>query len=283
MKKKTNIHTFLLYAILILTGTVMIYPLLWMVSATFKTNSEISSGISLLIKEPVPDGYLALTENYGGNINCIKALLNTFTFLIPKVLFTVISSMLTAYGFGRFSFPMKKFLFALLIGTMFLPDAVMAIPQFILFSRLGLVDSPLYSALVIPSVFAFDSYFVFLLVQFLKGVPKELDDAARIDGCSSFQILVYIIAPVLKPALVSCAVFQFIWTSNDFMGPLLYVNTPSKYPLSVFIRLAMDAESGFQYNRVLASALFAVIPSLTVFFCSQRSLTESITSGAVKG
>ena len=283
MKKRKITDLILLYSVLTLIGIVMIYPLLWMISATFKTNSEVTSGLSLLVKEPVPDGYLALADNYGGNINCIKALFNTYVYLIPKVIFTLISSLLTAYGFARYNFPMKKLLFSLLIASMFLPDAVMIIPQFILFSKLGMVDSPLYTALIVPSIFAYDAYFVFLLVQFLKGVPTELDDAARIDGCSSFQILFHIIAPVLKPALVSCAVFQFIWTSNDFMGPLLYVNTPSAYPLSVYIRLAMDAESGFQYNRVLASALFAVIPSLIVFFCSQRSFTDGITSGAVKG
>lgn len=283
MKRTKTADLILIYFVLTLTGIIMIYPLLWMISATFKTNSEVTSGLSLLIKEPVPDGYLALVNNYGGNINCIKALFNTYVYLVPKVLFTLVSSLLTAYGFGRYNFPMKKLLFGLLVSSMFLPDAVMIIPQFILFSKLGMVDSPLYTALVVPSVFAYDTYFVFLLVQFLKGVPSELDDAARIDGCSSFQILFHIIAPVLKPALVSCAVFQFIWTSNDFMGPLLYVNTPSAYPLQVYIRLAMDAESGFQYNRVLASALLAVIPSLIVFFCSQRSFTDSIASGAVKG
>ncbi|MBR6925300.1 MAG: carbohydrate ABC transporter permease, partial [Oscillospiraceae bacterium] len=197
MKRTKTADLILIYSVLTFIGIIMIYPLLWMISATFKTNSEVTSGLSLLIKEPVPDGYLALVNNYGGNINCIKALFNTYVYLVPKVIFTLISSLFTAYGFGRYNFPMKKLLFGLLISSMFLPDAVMIIPQFILFSKLGMVDSPLYTALVVPSVFAYDTYFVFLLVQFLKGVPSELDDAARIDGCSSFQILFHIIAPVL--------------------------------------------------------------------------------------
>lgn len=283
MNGKNTFKNVFIYLILGITGFIMLYPLLWMISATFKTNREVTENISLLVKNPVTDGYRNLLNSYGGNINCFKAMLNTFTYLIPKVLFTAASCTLTAYGFGRFAFPCRKLLFSLLVSSMFLPDAVMIIPQFIMFSRFGWVDSAFYPALIIPSLFAFDSYFVFMLVQFMKNIPSELDDAARIDGCSSLQILVHIFIPLLRPALVSCAVFQFIWTSNDFMGPLLYVNTPSRYPVSVFIKLSMDAESGFQYNRVLASALLAIIPSLIVFFLSQRSFTESITSGAVKG
>lgn len=283
MKRKKILNSFMLYLILCISGFIMLYPLLWMITATFKTNAEISEGISLLVKNPVTDGYRALLNNYGGNINIFEAALNTFRYIIPKVIFTVASGVLTAYGFSRFSFRLKKLLFALLISSMLIPDAVMTVPQFIMFSRLGWVDSPLYSALIVPSVFSFDAYFVFMLVQFMKGVPTELDDAARIDGCSSLQVLIHIITPVIKPAVLSCAVFQFIWTSNDYMGPLLYVNTPSRYPLSVFIRLAADAETGFQYNRVLAASLFTLLPSLTVFFLSQRSFTDGITAGAVKG
>lgn len=283
MKRNRLSGNIMIYTVMSISGFIMLYPLLWMISATFKTNPEVTENISLFVKSPVFDGYRDLLNSYGGNITCFRALFNTWSFLIPKVIFTVISGAVTAYGFSRFSFPFKKLLTALLISSMFIPDTVMMIPQFIMFSRFGWVDSPLYPALVVPSVFAFDAYFVFLLMQFMKSLPSELDDAARIDGCSSVQILIHITAPLMRPALVSCAVFQFIWTSNDFTGPLLYVNTPERYPLSVFIRLAMDAESGFQYNRVLASALLAVIPSLIVFFCSQRFFTDSITSGAVKG
>lgn len=283
MTKYRKIRQLLIYTVLVVLGLVMLYPLLWMISATFKSNREITENISLFVKEPVFNGYRELLNDYGGNINYVRAMFNTYTYLIPKVLLTVFSSAVTAYGFSRFSFPGKKIMFALLVSSMFLPDAVLMIPQFIMFNKFGWVDSPLYAALVIPSAFAFDAYFVFMLIQFMRGIPGELDEAARIDGCSSFQILGYIIMPVLRPALVSCAVFQFIWTSNDFMGPLLYVNTPSRYPLSVFIKLSMDAESGFQYNRVLTGALFAVIPSIIVFFCAQRVFTDSITTGAVKG
>lgn len=280
--KEKRIRIILLYLFLSVSGFVMLYPLIWMFSATFKTNSEIFGSISILIKNPVREGYLNLFNDYGGNINIIRAMLNTLIIIVPKVIFTVVSSTVTAYGFSRFNFRGKKILFAMLVFTLFIPDSVMMIPQFIMFSKLGWIDSPFYTALTVPSLFAFEGYFIFMLVQFMRGIPMELDEAARIDGCGSWQILSHITVPLLKPAIVSCAVFQFIWTSNDFMGPLLYVNTPSAYPLSIFVKLSMDADSGFQWNRVLAVSLISVLPSLIVFFCSQRTFTDDITAGALK-
>lgn len=274
--------TILLYFFLIVAGLVMIYPLIWMFSATFKTNSEIFGSISLFTKHPVTDGYQNLFSNYGGNINIFGAMQNTLLIIVPKIIFTLVSSVITAYGFSRFNFRGRKILFAFLIFTLFIPDSVMMIPQFIMFNRFGWIDSPVYTALIAPSLFAFEGYFIFMLVQFMKGIPNELDEAARIDGCESWQVLFNVICPLLRPALASCAVFQFIWTSNDYMGPLLYVNTPSRYPLSVFVKLSMDADSGFQWNKVLAVSLVSVIPSLIVFFLSQKVFTDGIVSGAVK-
>lgn len=274
--------TILLYFILTVAGLVMIYPLIWMFSATFKTNSEIFGSISLFTKYPVTDGYQNLFSNYGGNINILGAMRNTLLIIVPKIFFTLVSGVMTAYGFSRFNFRGKKILFAFLIFTLFIPDSVMMIPQFIMFNRFGWIDSPVYTALIVPSLFAFEGYFIFMLVQFMKGIPNELDETAKIDGCESWQILFHVICPLLRPALASCAVFQFIWTSNDYMGPLLYVNTPSRYPLSVFVKLSMDADSGFQWNKVLAVSLVSVIPSLIVFFLSQKVFTDGIVSGAVK-
>ena len=120
-----------------------------------------------------------------------------------------------------------------------------------------------------------------MLIQFLRGIPRELEEAAKIDGCNVMQTLWYVIVPMLKPSIVSCALFQFMWTSNDFMGPLIYINTVSKYPVSIFLRMSMDV--GFEWNRVLAMSLIAIIPSLTVFFLAQRSFVDGIAAGGVKG
>ena len=282
-KTKHVVSLFLRYFVLILVGLVMIYPLLWMVGATFKSNAEIFSSIGLFTKNPTLEGYKLAMSNYGGEINVLKAMINTFSYVIPKVVFTVISATITAYGFGRFEFKGKGILFAVLMSTLFLPQVVLNVPQFILFSKLGWVRSKLYLPVIVPTLFATDTYFVFMLIQFLRNVPKELDEAAKIDGCNSMQTLIKVIVPMLSPAITSCALFQFMWSSNDFMGPLLYVNSPAKYPLSIFVKLSMDADSGVSWNRILALSFISIIPSLIVFFMAQDKFVDGISAGGVKG
>ncbi len=282
-KSKHYFTLFLRYAVLILVGIVMVYPLLWMVGATFKSNAEIFSGIGLIPKHPTLQGYKDALNDYGGDINILKAMFNTFSYVIPKVIFTVISSVLTAYGFGRFNFKGKSILFALLMSTLFLPQVVLNVPQFILFSKMGWVGSKLYLPLVVPTLFATETYFVFMLIQFQRNVPLELDEAAKIDGCNAMQTLIKVIVPMLMPAITSCALFQFMWSTNDFMGPLLYVNTPAKYPMAIFVKLSMDADAGVSWNRILALSLISIIPSLIVFFLAQDQFVEGIAEGGVKG
>ena len=247
MKASNKIATFFKYFVLILVGIIMIYPLLWMISATFKDNSEIFAGISLWIKKPTLDGYRNALNNFGGSINILQAMLNTYSYVIPKVICTVVSACIAAYGFGRFDFPGRKLLFNIMLATLFLP------------------------------------HFVYQLVQFMRNVPRDLDEAAAIDGCSSFQTLYKVIVPMLGPALVSCALFQFMWSCNDFMGPLLYVSTPGKYPMSLFVKLSMDGDTGFAWNKILALSLISILPQLIVFFCAQDQFVEGISAGAVKG
>lgn len=281
--KKRTIVTILRYVILIAVGIVMVYPLLWMVSATFKTNNEIFSGIGLIPKKFTFDGYKNAMKSYGGDINIVKAMLNTYSYVIPKVIFTVASSVVTAYGFCRFDFKGKKLLFTVLISTLFLPQVVLNVPQYVLYNKLGWIDSKWYLPLIVPTLFASETYFVYMLIQFMRGISKEMEEAAQIDGCNVVQILIKIICPMLKPAMVSCALFQFMWSSNDFMGPLLYVKTPARYPAAIFVKLSMDADTGFDWNRVLAVSLISIIPSLIVFFLSQKNFVEGISAGSVKG
>ena len=282
-KTKHYISLFLRYFVLILVGLVMIYPLLWMVGATFKSNAEIFSSIGLFTKHPTLEGYKLAMSNYGGEINVLKAMVNTLSYVIPKFLFTIVSATITAYGFGRFEFKGRGILFAVLMSTLFLPQVVLNVPQYILFSKLGWVGSKLYLPIIVPTLFATDTYFVFMLIQFLRNVPRELDEAAKIDGCNSMQTLTKIIVPMLSPAITSCALFQFMWSSNDFMGPLLYVNAPAKYPLAIFVKLSMDADSGVSWNRILALSLISIIPSLVVFFLAQDKFVDGISAGGVKG
>ena len=271
------------YVILIGVGVFMVYPLLWMISATFKDNNEIFSTLSLIPTRPTMEGYQAAMNNYGGDINIWQAMLNTYKYVIPKVIFTVISSTITAYGFGRFKFRGRNFLFAVLMATLFLPQVVLNIPQFLMYRKFGWVDSPYYLALIAPTLFAQETYFVYMLIQFMRNIPRELDEAAKIDGCNIMQTLVLVLVPMLWPAMVSAGLFQFMWSSNDFMGPLLYVNSPARYPATLFVRMSMDADTGFAWNRVMAVSLISIIPSLVVFFLAQRQFMDGVTAGAVKG
>ena len=279
-----KIGRFFQYFVLILVGVIMIYPLVWMVGATFKSNAEIFSGIGFLTANPTLQGYIdAVTQNYGGDISIWRAFINTYSFVIPKVIFTVISSVIAAYGFSRFKFKGRDLLFGIMISTLFLPQVVLNVPQYLMYNSFGWINSPFYLPLWVPTLFATETYFVYQLVQFMRSIPHDLDEAAAIDGCGPVKILYKIIAPMLSPSLVACGLFQFMWSCNDYMGPLLYVQTPSKYPMSIFVKLSMDADSGFNWNRILALSLISIIPQLVVFFCAQNAFIDGISAGAVKG
>ena len=279
-----KIGRFFQYFVLILVGVIMIYPLVWMVGATFKSNAEIFAGIGFLTANPTLQGYIdAVTQNYGGDISIWRAFINTYSFVIPKVIFTVISSVIAAYGFSRFKFKGRDMLFGIMISTLFLPQVVLNVPQYLMYNSFGWINSPFYLPLWVPTLFATETYFVYQLVQFMRSIPHDLDEAAAIDGCGPVKILYKIIAPMLSPSLVACGLFQFMWSCNDFMGPLLYVQTPSKYPMSIFVKLSMDADSGFNWNRILALSLISIIPSLVVFFMAQDKFVDGISAGGVKG
>ena len=284
MKARANVATFFKYFVLIFMGFIMVYPLLWMVGSTFKTNAEIFTSLSPFTAHPTLDGYYnAVTKTYGGDITIWRAFLNTYSYVIPKVICTVVSACVAAYGFGRFDFPGRKLMFNIMLATLFLPQVVLNVPQYLLYNKFGWLDSPFYLAIWVHCAFATETYFVYQLVQFMRNVPRDLDEAAAIDGCSSFQTLYKVIVPMLGPALVSCALFQFMWSCNDFMGPLLYVSTPGKYPMSLFVKLSMDGDTGFAWNKILALSLISILPQLIVFFCAQDQFVEGISAGAVKG
>ncbi|MDR1765003.1 MAG: carbohydrate ABC transporter permease [Lachnospiraceae bacterium] len=279
--KRGQVQTALRYIVLIGVGVLMLYPLIWMVFATFKSNAEIFGSIALWPEKWNFEAYKSIFKKYSGQLNLPMAMANTYKMVLTKVAFTVASATLTAYGFARFNFIGHKTLFAVMISTLFLPQTVLNAPQYIMFAKWGMLDS--YLPIVLPSLFAVDTYFVFMLVQFLRGIPKEMEEAAAIDGCNSFQTLLRVICPMLSPAMVSCALFQFMWSSNDFMGPLIYISTVAKKPASVFIKMCMDTDAGTAWNRILAFSLLALAPSLVIFFFAQKTFVEGISAGSLKG
>ena len=278
--KRVRRERLLRFMILSIGAAVMIFPLLWLVSATFRSNAELFSDAGLIPHSATFEGWRNAFASYGGQISLMKAMRNTYLIALPKMLLTLISVTLTAYGFARFRFAGKRLLTALLFATVFLPQTVLYVPQFILFNRLGWIDSPHYLPLIVPAALAGDTVLVIMLIQFIRSIPRTYDEAARLDGCNSLQILWYILVPQLQPILMSVGVLQLLWTVNDYMGPLLYVKTPSRYPLSVYVKLSMDADSGFAWNRVLAVCCIAMLPQVILFFASQHSAAPE--SGGLK-
>ncbi|MCZ8072697.1 MAG: carbohydrate ABC transporter permease, partial [Paucibacter sp.] len=217
---------------------VMLYPLIWLVGASFKSNTEIYTEIGFW---PAHFDFGAYAKGWRTSTEYTFAtyFLNIFLITIPRIVVTVISCVLVAYAFARFEFWGKKLLFSVMVGTMMLPLIILRLPQYLVFKEVGWLDS--YLPLIVPSAFATDTFFVFMLVQFLRGIPRDMEEAAQIDGCNALQLLWHIIVPLLKPAIISVIVFQFIWTMNDFMGPLIYLSTVEKYPVSLALKMSIGA------------------------------------------
>ena len=268
------------YFLLISVGLLMLYPLLWMIGGAFKPNHEIFGSIGFIPSEPTLDGF---REGWRTSTEYTFAtyLWNTFAIVIPKVIVTVISSLLVAFGFARFRIPGKKWLFALLIATVLLPKSVLLIPQYLMFRSFGWLDTflPLY----VPAAFATEGFFVFMIIQFMRSLPPELEEAAVMDGCNSLQVLWHVMVPLLVPALIAVALFQFMWTMNVFLGPLVYLSSVVNYPVALALKMSIDVTEATSWNQILAMSTIALMPSLILFFAAQKYFVEGTTVGAVKG
>ena len=266
--------------VLLAVAVVMLYPLLWLVGASFKTNTEIFTEVGFWPSRfdfgSYAKGWKTSTE-----YTFATYFLNSFLITVPRIVVTVISCVLVAYAFARFEFWGKKLLFSIMVGTMMLPLIVLRLPQYLMFKELGWLDS--YLPLIVPSAFATDTFFVFMLVQFLRGIPRDMEEAALIDGCNAVQMLVHIIVPLLKPAIISVVVFQFIWTMNDFMGPLIYLSSVEKYPVSLALKMSIGATEEVEWANVIAISVVALVPSVAVFFAAQKHFIEGAASSGIKG
>jgi oligogalacturonide transport system permease protein len=273
-------NSMLRYAALLVVGMVMLYPLIWLVGASFKGNAEIFTEVGFW---PSHFDFSAYARGWKTNSEYTFAtyFLNSFAIIIPRIIVTVVSCVLVAYAFARFEFWGKKPLFAVMVSTMMLPLIILRLPQYLMFKELGMLDG--YLPLILPSAFATDTFFVFMLVQFLRGIPRDMEEAAQIDGCNALQLLWYIIVPLLKPAIISVIVFQFIWTMNDFMGPLIYLSTVEKYPVSLALKMSIGATEEVEWASMIAISVVALLPSLGVFFLAQRHFIEGATSSGIKG
>jgi oligogalacturonide transport system permease protein len=268
------------YTALSAVGFVMLYPILWLVGASFKSNAEIFSEIGFW---PSHFDFSAYAKGWKTSSEYTFAtyFLNSFLIVVPRIIVTVISCVLVAYAFARWEFPGRRFLFSVMVTTIMLPHIILRIPQYLMFKEFGWLDS--YLPLIIPSAFATDTFFVFMLVQFLRGIPRDMEEAAVIDGCNPLQLLWFVIVPLLKPAIVSVIVFQFIWTMNDFMGPLIYLSSVEKYPVSLALKMTIGATEEVEWASAIAISVVALIPSVAVFFAAQKHFIEGATSSGIKG
>ncbi|WP_338119985.1 carbohydrate ABC transporter permease [Paenibacillus thalictri] len=284
MMKRRAVTPWVSHAVLVIGSLIMIYPLLWMLFATFKQNAEIFGSSSILPEKfPFADPFAAYKAGWNGltEIGFSDFYWNTIVMTVPTVLFTVISCSLVAYGFARFNFPSKKLWFAVMLSTLMLPNAVIVIPRYLLFNSLGWLNT--YLPFIVPALFACFPFFIFMLVQFIRGIPRELDESAKMDGCSAGGILFKVLLPVMKPALFSAGLFQFMWTWNEFFDVLIYVNSVEKYPLALGLRISMDTASDVQWNVVMAMGLLSVLPLVLIFFFAQRYFVEGIATTGLKG
>ncbi len=269
----------LAHLVLVIVSAAMLYPVLWMVAGSLRPVDELfGSGLSLIPSqvtfEAYKNGWFGLEVNFG------QFFLNSLLISVLSTVGNVAAASLTAYAFARLPFFGRSFWFAMMLGTLMLPQQVMLIPQYILFSQLGWINT--WLPLVVPKYFAIDPFFIFLMVQFFKQLPRELDEAARMDGCSPWRIYWKVILPLSGPVLATAAVFSFIWTWDDFFGPLIYISNMQLYTVQLALSTFVDAQGASNWNEMFAMSLIALLPVFLIFVFFQKLLIEGIATTGMK-
>lgn len=277
-KKKFPVSKIVNHTALCVLSFIMVYPILWWVFASFKTTAEMSSR-NLFPEHWILDNYIngwRVTDTLTfGNFFANSLLVSGIC-----VLGAVFSAGLVAYGFGRLNFKLKNVWFSILLLTMMLPGQVTIISQYIMYNKLNLIDT--YVPLTIGHILGGGAFFIFLLVQFIRGIPRELDEAAKIDGASTWRIYWKIIFPLMKPSFVTVGIYAFIWSWDDFQGQMLYLNSASKYTVSLGLRMFVD-QAEIRWGELFAMSLLSIIPALIIFFVNQKEFVEGVATTGLKG
>jgi multiple sugar transport system permease protein len=267
------------HIVLCLASVIMLYPLLWMLASSFKPENEIFGNASLIPSSLGLDsywrGWSGLQVSFG------RFFLNSLTISLLSVIGNVFSCSLAAYAVARLKFPGRNFWFALMLGTMMLPYHVTLIPQYVLFLNLDWVDT--FLPLVVPKFLAADAFFIFLLVQFFRTIPRELDEAALIDGAGPWVIYWKVILPLSLPALATAAIFTFIWTWDDFFGPLVYLNDMGSYTVQLGLRAFVDSSGKSDWGALFAMSTLTLLPVFAFFVFFQRLLIQGIATTGLRG
>lgn len=259
---------------------VVLYPLVWLAFASVKPPDEILSRLALLPTRFVFDGYKKGWEGAAG-VGFGRFFLNSFLVAGLSVAANVLSCSLAAFAFARLKFRFRGALFAFMITTLMLPYHVTLIPQYVIFQQAGLVNT--FVPLILPKLLATEAFFVFLIVQFMRGIPRELDEAAIIDGCSVYRTFWHVVLPLSKPALVTTSIFTFIWTWNDFFTQMVYLNDTEKFTVPLGLRLFVDTSSESNFGAMFAMSALALVPIVLFFLAFQRLLVEGVSTSGLKG
>ena len=281
MKTRTVVRHTLTHGFIIVLGLAMIYPILWMIVSSFKPNNMIFSDPGLIPKAVTLENYITGWKGYAGT-SFGQFFANSLLMCTGAIVGNLISCTMAAYAFGRLKFAGRGFWFAVMMVTLMLPAQVTIVPRYILFNAFGWVGT--YLPIVVPKFLATDVFFVFLLVQFIRSLPKELDEAAIIDGCGKVGVFLHIIVPLATPALVTTALFTFLWTWDDFFNHLLYLTTPPIYSVSRALRTFVgDAGAVSNWGGALAMSTLSVIPLFILFFSLQKYFVQGIATTGIKG
>lgn len=268
--------------VLVAIVAVVLYPLFWMLGTSVKSQAEIVNNVGLLPEVFTPGNYVDGWTNF--DISFGRFFLNSLLVSGLTVVGNALSCLLAAYALGRLRFRLRKLWFTVMIGTLLLPGHVLIVPQYILFRSLGLVggDWP-YLPLLVPQFLATEAFFVFLMVQFMRGIPRELDEAATIDGASPYGVFRHVILPLSRPALVTTAIFSFIWTWNDFFRQLVFLSSLEDYTVPVALTLFIDSTSQSAVGPMFAMSVLSLLPVFLFFLAFQRMLVEGINTSGLKG
>ncbi|MDR2482074.1 MAG: carbohydrate ABC transporter permease [Treponema sp.] len=266
--------------IIIALGVIMLYPVIWLIMASFKDGSQIFSNPALLPKTWTLQNYAA---GWGG-IGIVPFSVffgNSFVICALCVAANAVFCSLTAYAFARLRFWGKNFWFALMMLTLMLPGHVTTIPRYIIFRSFGWINT--FLPFIIPKLFATDAFFVFLLVQFIRSLPRDMDESARIDGCGKFSIYLKIIMPLSMPALITTVLFTFLWTWDDFFNQMLYLNSPEKFTVPMGLRLFLDSSGVSSWGSMFAMSVLSLIPCFVLFFSLQKYFVQGVATTGIKG
>ena len=274
-------NTLVLYLLLIVLLVVFLSPLAWALSTALKSSGRVFVYPPQVIPRPAEWHNFADAWSQGQSFTIYFK--NSLILSVFPVIGQVLSCSLVAYGFARFRFPLRRVMFTLVLATLLIPSQVTLIPQFILFRHLNWIDT--FYPLIVPSFFATSAFSIFLLRQFFMTIPRDLDEAALIDGASYFRIFVQIVLPLSQPALIAVAIIGFFTSWNDFLGPLIYLSSPEKYPLALGLNFFLSSYGGAvaHMELLMAASLITLLLPLAIFIIAQRYFVEGITMTGIRG